>query len=220
VRTVFLAAFFACVASTGGCRSVAEAPQDMKPAEAYQTVANQLPELDLGWGESPAIARMAASERGRGEPPKRDLSCNDTRFKLYLEVLHPRIFDVRYDTLEEVSFTYSLFPNIPLCVVFPFFQMSTVRVVFDARKVDGLLGYLEDECERLERISPEIGMSGPYDHAMAVRSKMHDDAKEFGEGRLSFEVGFWTPVPPFIPYTAQARHVAEAFAWAKAHASH
>ena len=62
-------------------------------------------------------------------------------------------------------------------------------------------------------------MSGPYDHALAVRSKIRDDARELGEGRLTFEVSFASPVPPWIPYTVKARHVAEAFAWVRDHAS-
>jgi hypothetical protein len=196
---------------------MAEPLQDQKPTEAYQTIANQLPEIDLGWGDAPAVARMAASERGQPKPERPDLYCDERRFRLYVDLLHPRVFEVKYDAIEEVSYAYSVFPNVLFCVICPFLQRSEVRVVFDARKVDGLLSYIEDECSRLEHISPEIGMSGPYDHALAVRAKCRDDAHAFGEGRLSFELDYMSPVPPYVPYTAKARHIAEAFAWVKAH---
>lgn len=201
-----------------GCRSVAEAPPDLEAKAAYQTVANQLPAIDMGWGDAPAIARMAASERGQPAPRRPEFSCDERRLKLYLEVLHPRVFDLPYDAIEQVTYRYAPMPNGLFCVVFPFLQFSEVRVAFDARKVEGLLGYIEDECARLERISPEIGLSGPWDHAMAVRSKCRDDARELGEGRLTFELSYASPVPPWIPYTARARHVAEAFAWVRDHA--
>jgi hypothetical protein len=200
-----------------GCRTVVTAPQDIEARAAYQTVANTLPEVDFGWGESPSIARMAASERGAPKPERPDLLCDERRLKLYLEVFHPRVFELRYDAIEQVSYSYALWPNLMFCFVCPIFQTDTVRVVFDARKVEGLLSYIEDECSRLERISPEVGMSGPFDHAMAVRQKCRDDAREFGEGRLAFEVSYTTPIPPFVPYTRRVRRVAEAFAWIQAH---
>jgi hypothetical protein len=209
---------FVAIAATG-CRSAPEVP-DWKPEQAYQTVANQLPRADFGWGEPPAIARMAASERKNRPaepPPPPEILCNEAGFKLVVEVLYPRVFTISYDAIEDVSYTYCPFPNLIFCVVFPFVQVSEMRVVFDARKVPGFLDHVQGECDRLVAIGREVGFGGPYAHAEGVLEKLKDDAAAFGEGRVSVAFTYTTPVPPWIPYTAEARHAAEAFAWVKAH---
>jgi hypothetical protein len=203
-----------------GCRSHPEVRQDLEGPVVYQTIANQLPRADFGWGDPPAIASMAASERGRPEPspdqdPSKALTCNERRMVVVVEVFRPRAFDVPYDAILDVSYTYCLFPNLPCCFVFPFFQVSEARVVFDARRVDGLIDHIRGECDRLEQIAREVGFSGPWDHAQAVKQKLRDDAAEFGEGSLAVEFSYVAPIPPVIPYTAPARRTAEAFAWAR-----
>lgn len=214
-------AALALVLLLAGCRTAATVPENAKGEEIYQTIANQLPKADLGFGDPPAIARMAASERGREDPDPSRLqpSCNERSFTIVVEVHRPRLFTVPYSALEGASYAWNAFPNLLFCFVFPFFQTTEATVVFDARKVPGLLDHIRGECDRLEDIAREVGFGGPYDHAMFVRRKLLDDAREFGEGRLSLTFGYAAPVPPFIPFTGRARSTAEAFEWARAHPS-
>src|SRR2546423_14616233 len=94
------------VVALSGCRTVAEVPQDLDAAQAYQLIANQLPRADWGWGESPPVARMGASERGAPDPPQIELSCNETCMTIPLEVLHRRAVTIPYTAIEEISSTY------------------------------------------------------------------------------------------------------------------
>jgi hypothetical protein len=200
-----------------GCRSAPSAI-DMKPEEAYQAIANTLPRADFGWGGPSGLAELAASsrtDRPREEAPI-DLVCDERGMKVVVEVFRPRGLTIPYATISDVSYTYELFPNLLFCFVFPFVQMSEARVVFAAD--GGFFADVESECQRLEAISREVGMGGPWEHAQQVRRKLADDAHEFGEGKVSLHFSYATPIPPWIPYTAPARRAAEAFVWVKAHA--
>lgn len=201
-----------------GCRSQPE-PSDMKPDEAYQKIANELPRADFGWGAPSGLAELAASSRADRpqEDAARDLSCDERSMKVVVEVFRPKLFRVPYSAFEEVSYTYELFPNLLFCIVFPVLQVSEMRVVFDGTKVLGFFEHCESECRRLEQISREVGMAGPWEHAQAARAKLADDEKDFGHGKVSLHFTYVTPIPPFIPWTAEARRAAEAFLWAKAH---
>ncbi|MEZ0229147.1 MAG: hypothetical protein ACAI25_11020 [Planctomycetota bacterium] len=201
-----------------GCRSAPEAVE-MQPEQAYQAIANNLPRADFGWGSPSGLAELAASSRRDrpAEPAPIDLKCDERSLKAVVEVFRPRAFTIPYSSIEDVSYNYELFPNLMFCFVFPFLQMSEARVVFDARKVSGFHAHVLGECDRLEAISREVGMGGPWEHAQAVRRKLQEDAEEFGEGRVSLHFTYATPIPPFIPYTAAARRCAEAFHWAKTH---
>ncbi len=213
--TRFLLAFCVLLA---GCRSAPDAV-DMKPEQAYQTVANNLPRADFGWGSPSGLAELAASSRRDrpAEPPQIEIKCDERSMRLVVDVFRPRGFAIPYTAIEDVTYTYNLFPNLLFCFIFPFFQMSEARVVFDARKVTGFHEHVLGECDRLEAISREVGMGGPYEHGQAVRRKLQADAQEFGEGRVSLHFTYSAPIPPFIPYTAPARRAAEAFHWVKTH---
>jgi hypothetical protein len=216
-RTALLAL---ALASTAGCRSAPDAV-DMSPREAYQEIANNLPRADFGWGAPSGLAEMAASsrqDRPRDQDPI-DLTCNETSMRVVVEVFRPRVVSVPFSAIEDVSYTYSLFPNLAFCLIFPFLQLSDTRVVFDARKIGSFFESVEAECDRLEHISAEVGMGGPYEHAQQVREKLKADAAEFGEGRVSLHFSYTTPCPPWIPLTARARRTAEAFQWVKLHPS-
>jgi hypothetical protein len=207
-----------CTALTIGCRTVPE-PVEMKSEQAYQAVANQLPRADFGWGSPSGLAELAASsrrDRPRDDTPE-ELVCNERGLKVVVEVFRPKGFTIPYASIVETSYSYELFPNLLFCVVFPFLQLSEARMVFDATKVPGFYDHVLGECDRLESISREVGMGGPWEHAQAVRRKLKDDAAEFGEGKVSLHFGYAAPIPPWIPYTAQARRAAEAFQWVKDH---
>jgi len=204
--------------AVAGCRTVPEAV-DMKPEEAYQAVANNLLRADFGWGDPSGLAELAASSRvdRPKEPPAIDVKCNERGMVVVVDVFRPHAYTVRYDSIEEVSYSWEPFPNLVFCFIFPFLQFEEARVVFDARKLDGFFDQIESDCTRLEAISREVGMSGPWEHAQAVRRKLADDAAEFGEGRVSLHFNYVSPVPPFIPWTAPARRAAEALRWVKDH---
>ncbi len=194
----------------------------MQPRDVYQEVANELPRADFGWGTPSSLAEMAASSRvdrpsDLDRPP--DLSCDERSMRVVVDVFRPRVFTIPYAALVDVTYTYSLFPNLLFCVVFPFLQLSEARLVFDGTKVTGFFEHLKGECDRLDNISREVGMGGPYEHAAAVRQKIADDAMDFGQGKVSLHFSYATPLPPWIPWTARARRAAEAFAWVKEHPS-
>lgn len=212
------ALLLALVVVSCGCRSAPEAV-DMKPEQAYQAIANNLPRADFGWGEPSGLAELAASSRRDrpSAPPPIELKCDERSMKVVVEVFRPRAFTIPFSAIEEVTYTYELFPNLMFCFVFPFLQFSEARVVFDARKVSGFFDHVLGEAERLEGISREVGMGGPWEHGQAVRRKLQDDASEFGEGKVSVHFTYVTPIPPWFPYTAPARRTAEAFQWVKSH---
>src|SRR5438309_1633865 len=130
------AALLFFVAFVAGCRTVPDAV-DMKPEEAYQRIANELPRADFGWGPPSGLAELAASSR-RDRPPESepvDISCDERSMKVAVEVFRTRTFAIPYASIEDVSYSYSLFPNLLFCVAFPFLQLSETCVVFDAGKV-------------------------------------------------------------------------------------
>jgi len=209
-------ALLALLLLAAGCRSAPEAV-DMKPEEAYQAIANTLPRADFGWGAPSGLAELAASSRAdrpREEAPL-ELVCDEKGMKVVVDVFRPRLFSLSYGSITDVSYTYELFPNLLFCFIFPFVQSSEARVVFSVDQ--SFFAHVESECQRLEAISREVGMSGPWEHAQAVRRKLQEDRENFGEGKVSLHFSYVSPIPPFVPYTAPARHAAEAYEWARTH---
>ncbi len=203
-----------------GCRTVADAPPTAEPRAMYQDVANALPRASFGWGTPPGIVDLAASSKAEGPAPAPEQPvANERGFRLVVEVLRPRNVTIPYAAIEQVTYGWRPFPNAllaPLLVV-PL-QFVRATVVFDAAQVDGFLSSIEHEVRRLEALSREVGMGGPWSHAQDVKAKLADDAAEYGAGRVSVHFDHVVPVPAAIPYRAPARRTAEAFAWCAAHA--
>jgi hypothetical protein len=123
---------------------------------------------------------------------------------------------IPYSAIEQVSARWLPFPNIALAlpIVLPL-QLTETVVVFDARKLPGFLDSVLSECDRLEHLAGETQVASPWYHAQAIRSKIHDDAATYGEGRLSISFTRWTMCPPWIPYLEPSRQLGDAIAWAR-----
>lgn len=215
-----LALFVAlCAPALAGCRTVAEPPPDAEPRAMYQQVANALPRASFGWGTPPGIVGLAASTKAEGPaPPPEQPVANERGVRLVVEVLRPRNVTIPYGAIEQVSYGWKPLPNAllaPLLVV-PL-QVVRATVVFDAAKVDGFLASIDRDVHRLEAISREVGMGGPWSHAQDVKAKLADDAAEYGAGRVSLHFDYVVPIPAAIPFRTPARRTAEAFAWCAAH---
>lgn len=213
-------ALLAALALLTGCRTVAEPPPDAEPRAMYQQVANALPRASFGWGSPPGIVDLAASSRAEGPAPAPEPPvANERGVRLIVEVLRPRNVTIPYAAIEQVTYGWRPLPNAllsPLLVV-PL-QLVRATVVFDAAKVDGFLASIDDDVRRLEAISREVNMGGPWSHAQDVKAKLAADAAEYGPGRVSLHFDYAVPVPAAIPYRTPARRTAEAFAWCAAHA--
>ena len=202
-----------------GCHTVVEAPTDVDRRDIYQRIANALPESSFGWGTPPGIATMSASARAEGPPLEPEaLKANEEGFRIRYQVYRVRTAWIPYSALHEVSTSWNVVPNAffaPLLIV----PLQSVRatVVFDANQVPGLITHIKSDIERLESISREIGLGGPWSHAQTVKWKIEDDALLYGQGMLSLHFDFISGVPAWIPYAGKAGRVAEAFAWAKEH---
>jgi hypothetical protein len=214
-----LAAAFVLGLLASGCSTTIEKSEiDWKAERAYQAIANALPDADVGFGTAPTgILAMAASTRDE-VAPKEDLSVftNEEAFKIRLELLRPRLVRVPYTAVERVQVSWLPFPNVLLALplILPL-QANEARVVFDARKIPGLLEEIQSDCDRLERLSGQAAVATPYYHAQQIREKMREDAELFGEGRLSITFIEWTPVPAWLPWLNKVRRLASAFVWAR-----
>lgn len=202
-----------------GCSTVVEKSEEQwKPERAYQTIANALPDADLGFGDAPGMIDMAPSMRREGPPPKEDLRVwtNETEFRIRVEVLRPRILVVPYSAIEKLSARWLPFPDVPLAIpiVLPL-QLTETTVVIDARKLPGFFESVSSECDRLERLAGETQVSSPWYHAQEIRSKIADDARAYGEGRVSIGFTHWSICPAWLPWLEPSRHLADAFAWAR-----
>ena len=206
--------------ASAGCTNVAAPPAEVSDRKViYQAIADALPRADLGFGDPPGIIYMTRSVKAEPKPPEPDpLRCNERGFMVHFAVFHPRAQWIPYAALKQASWGWVPFPNVlfaPLVVV-PY-QVVAAEVVVDAKKVPGLLERIEEDCKRLERVSRELGMGGPYSHAIDVRNKLAADAAEHGPGSLVIEFGYGVPVPAWLPADGPAKNTAQAFAWAQAH---
>jgi hypothetical protein len=202
-----------------GCRTVVEAPEGEVDRRAlYQAIANALPEAEFGWGEPPAIAEMSASAKAEEKPPEpQALKATERGFRVRYQAYRTRTAWIPYEAIEEVSYAWDAMPNalFAALIVVPY-QVGRCTVVFDATQVEGLLDRLNADVARLESISREIGMGGPWSHAQEVKWKIEDDAAAYGQGRLAVHFNLGSGVPAWIPYGGASKDLAEAFAWAAA----
>ncbi|MCO5168457.1 MAG: hypothetical protein M9894_19120 [Planctomycetes bacterium] len=205
-----------------GCRTTATPPEGaVESREMYQAVANALPRASFGWGSPPGVVGLAASTKAEGPAPAPEPPLANARgVRVVVEVYRPRSVTIPFAAVEQVTYAWRTLPNAllaPLLVV----PLQAVRatVVFDARQVDGFLPALERDIARLEAISREVGMGGPWGHAQGVKAKLADDAAEYGPGRVAMHFDYFVPLPAAIPYRTPARRTAEAFAWCAAQAA-
>ena len=209
----------AVLVALAGCHTAPEVPTDAVARDMYQQVANALPRADFGWGTPPGVIEMTPSMKREGAaPPPDPVTANEQGFHIVVEVVRPRTVRVPYSAISDVWYGWRPLPNAflaPLLVV-PL-QLVTATVVFDGSKVDGFLDGIDRDVTRLELLSRELGMGGPWTHAQDVKAKLADDAAEYGEHHVSIEFTYVVPLPAAIPYRTPARLTAEAFAWCKAH---
>lgn len=201
------------------CRSPVEAPAEAEPRAMFQRIADQLPRASWGWGEPPGVVTYSASEKAQGPAPEPEQpKATERGFSLVLEVLRPRTVTIPYSAIDAVYVGWRPMPNAilaPLLIV-PF-QRVGVTVVIDGAKVPSLLDSIERDCVRLEQISREVGMGGPWSHAQDVREKLRDDAAEHGPGRIELRFDRGSAVPAWFPRHGACEEDAQAFAWAAKH---
>ena len=203
-----------------GCHTVVEAPAGEVDRQAiYQEIADALPEADFGWGAPSAIAEMSASAKSEGPVAgPAALKASEKGFRIRFQVYRPKTVWVPYEAIQEVSTSWKAVPNV-FFIPFIVLPLQAVRatVVFDANQVSGLITGLKADIKRLEAISREIGMGGPWSHAQTVKWKIEDDAVAYGSGMLAVHFDFLAGAPAWFPVGGRALRVAEAFAWVKEH---
>ena len=206
-----------------GCRTVVEPRHDeLGDAErraVYQRIANALPRANPGWGSPPGIVEMARSTKAEGAPAEPEpLTANEHGFRATLEVYRPRTLWIPYAAIRQVSYGWKPVPNVllaPLLVV-PL-QIGRATLIVDAGQVPGFFERLERDLKRLEAISREIGMGGPWAHAQDVRAALAEVEAEHGPRHLALHFDYSAMIPAWLPWGGDARRTAEAFAWAMAH---
>ncbi len=185
----------------------------------YQRIANALPRAEFGWGDPPGVIDMAASTRAEGrEPPPAAEVCNERGFRVTPHVYRPRSVWVPYQAIETVTAEWRVMPNallVPL-VIAPL-QARRLTVVIDASRIPGLLEGLQADAKRLEGISREIGLGGPWAFAQQVKNELAAVEAEHGAGRLAIHFDYMVPIPAAIPWRGEDWRTGQAFAWAAAH---
>ncbi len=202
------------------CATPATPPPEPVEARAmFQRIANELPRADLGIGTPPGIVDYSASAKAEGPAPEPEpLKATERGFSLRVHVYRPRTVTIPFTAIDAVTYGWRPIPNAllaPLLVV-PL-QRVGVTVIVDGSKVSGLLDQIERECVRLEAVSREVGMGGPWSHAQSVRAKLADDAAAHGAGRVSIDFDRLVPVPAWFPRNGAVSDVAAAFEWARLH---
>lgn len=202
-----------------GCHTAPDVPQEVVARDMYQQVANALPRADFGWGTPPGVIEMTPSMKREGPAAAPDpVTANEQGFEVVLEVVRPRTVRIPYAAIREVWYGWRPLPNALLAplIVLPL-QLVSATVVFDGSKVDGFLDGIERDIARLESLSRELGMGGPWSHAQDVKAKLQRDAAAHGAHHVSLEFTYVVPLPSAFPYRTPARLTAEAFAWCQAH---
>ena len=209
-----------CALVAGGCATEVAAPEgEVEARQVFQRIANALPRASFGWGETSGLVEMAASTRAEGPRPQPpELKATEDGFRLVVDVYRPRGIWVPYQAIRSARYEWKVFPNalvVPF-VVIPW-QVVRATIVLDRGAIQGFDQALERDAKRLEAISRETGLGGPWSHAQNVRGKVLDDEDEFGPGSLAIYFDYSEPMLPWIPIGGRAEDLAGDFAWAAAH---
>lgn len=212
-------ALLALLATHGCAATPVPAPAgDVDRRAVYQQIANVLPRAHFGWGEPPGVIEMAASTRADGPPPTPPpLIANERGFRVVAHVYRPRDAWIPYDAIEAVTSEWSAMPNV-LFAALPVLPLQARRltVVFDAAQVPSLRENLLADAKRLEAISRETGVAGPWVFAQQVRAELEAAEATHGPGRMALHIDFMVPIPAVIPWRGEDWRTGEAFAWAAA----
>jgi len=203
------------------CTVSPELRSDLRPEDAYQTVADALPSLSLGVGDPPPIIRMSRSPRlpARPDASALVLRADDRGFTVRINSLIPRTFRLRYEHIEHVDCVFDAFPNAIYCSLFPFLQTWRLRVVVGASGAAPLLSQLAEDIQVLRSMSGEISLPQPYYYAEEIARMIDRCEYDWGLGRLELTMSQTRPIPPFIPIPGRLERFAEAFQFAAARAS-
>lgn len=213
-------AALALLAAHGCAAAPVPAPAgDVERRALYQQIANALPRAHFGWGDPPGVIEMAASTRADGPAPgPPPLTANERGFRVVAHVYRPREVWVPYGAIVAVTSEWSALPNA-LFVALPVLPLQARRlsVVFDAAQVPGLREDLLADAQRLEAISRETGVAGPWVFAQQVRAELEAAEATHGPGRMALYFDFMVPIPAVVPWRGEDWRTGEAFAWAAAH---
>lgn len=220
MQRAFIPLLFLLSLACAGCATEVSAPEgELEPREVFQRLANALPRASFGWGETSGLVEMAASTRAEGARPQRpEVKATEDGFRLVIDVYRPRAVWIPYEAIKSARYEWKTFPNV---LIVPFlivpWQVVRATIVLDRGAIGGFDEALERDAKRLESISRETGLGGPWSHAQNVRGKILDDEAEFGPGTLAVYFDYSEPVPPWFPIGGRARDLAADFAWAAAH---
>ena len=185
----------------------------------FQTIANQLPRAEFGWGDPPGVVELSASVKAEGPPPERPpLLATERGFRIYYAVYRDSSLWIPYTALRDVWVEWKVVPNAflaPLLVV-PL-QVTRLGVVVDVSEIPGFAPQLQADLARLEAVSREVGLGGPAAHAASVRQVLADDEAEFGPDHVALYFDYALPIPAWLPADGPAREAGEAFVWAREH---
>lgn len=199
-----------------GCASECAPLEDpVQPREVLQEIANALPRASFGWGEAPGLVEMAASTRAEGkrpEPPP--LKATEEGFRVIVNVYRPRAIWIPYGAIKSTHYAWRPFPNAlvaPLLIV-PW-QVVRATLVLDRTAIAGFDAALARDTDRLEAVSRETGLGGPWSHAQGVKNKILDDEDAYGAGTITLHFEYSEPVPAWFPIGGRAEDLGRAFAW-------
>lgn len=203
-----------------GCASECAPLEDpVEPREVLQQIANALPRASFGWGEAPGLVEMAASTRAEGARPKPPpLKATEDGFRVIVNVYRPRAIWIPYEAIKSTHYSWRPFPNVlvaPLLIL-PW-QVVRTTVVLDRKAIGGFDEALARDTERLEAVSRETGLGGPWSHAQGVKNKILDDEDAHGAGSITLHFEYSEPVPAWFPIGGRAEELGGAFDWIAAH---
>jgi hypothetical protein len=202
-----------------GCRTVVETPpEDLEQRDAYQTIANALPEANFGWGTPPGITEMTpGAKRDTVKVAPEPLKATERGFRVRYQIYRTRTAWIPYSAISEVSYSYEAFPNafFAALIVMPL-QIGRTTVVVDTAQADQLMAQVRADIASLEAIAREGRHGSIMAHAKDVQAVIDWNAATYGAGKLALSFDFPSGVPAWIPYGGKAKSTAEAFAWAMA----
>jgi len=203
-----------------GCASECAPLEDpVEPRAVLQQIANALPRASFGWGEAPGLVEMAASTRAEGERPKpQPLKATEDGFRVIVNVYRPRAIWIPYEAVKSTHYSWRPFPNalVAPLLILPW-QVVRTTLVLDRKAIGGFDEAIARDTERLEAVSRETGLGGPWSHAQGVKNKILDDEDAHGAGSITLHFEYSEPVPAWFPIGGRAEELGSAFAWIAAH---